>query len=63
MSKYIQQIAMLHMKNKMTHFQVSLIKSISRIVGLIILTQNLIIGASILIFAELLGILEEYGTN
>jgi hypothetical protein len=41
------------------HTKVSLIKSILRITGFIILISNVIIGAIFLIIAEGLGILEE----
>lgn len=46
-------------KLKDYHFKVSLIKSIVRIVGFICLPFTLILGAIILIIAEILGICEE----
>jgi hypothetical protein len=44
----------------MTHKQVSLIKSMIRIVGFTVLGLSLYSGLVILIIAELLGVLEEW---
>lgn len=47
----------------MTHQQISFIKSIVRIGGFIALLSYFILGVLLLIIAEVIGILEEYGSN
>lgn len=46
-------------KLKDFHFKISLIKSLIRIVGFTTLLNSIIMGVSILIIAELIGIIEE----
>lgn len=52
------QIQMKHPDPK-AHQTISFVKSIIRITGYILLTINLPIAATVLVFSELIGILEE----
>lgn len=54
------EINKVQLRRKMTHKRISYVKSAVRILGFLFLSQSPVLGCSILIAAEIIGVIEEF---